>query len=180
MARLVLGWGWVPLLSASAWFATVLVLLIIWLATGQPKYRGTEPDLVYISNVGAAYKWLFTTGAVVTSLFFILTLILDRHLRYRDKLPSSKGTRARVDAILAIIFGTLASACLVLLTIFDAWDHSTTHWGLTLGYMASLALSAIFTVLQSRWLRKDHPDVADLKRNFIVKTLVVLVSVGGF
>ncbi|KAJ3052035.1 hypothetical protein HK097_006967 [Rhizophlyctis rosea] len=177
MARLVLGWGWVPLVSALAWFATVLALLIIWLATGQPKYRGNEPDLIYISNVGAAYQWLFILGAVVTSLFFILTLILDRHLRYRDRLPSSKRTRARVDAILAIIFGTTASACLILLTIYDAWDHSTIHWALTLGFMASLVLSAIFTVLQSRWLRKDHPDVKDLKRNFIVKMLVVLLSI---
>ena len=75
---------------------------------------------------------------------------------------------------------------------FDAFNHSTVHWSMTLVFIVGIALSAIFqageivsqatalprTRADPQWsLHKDHPDRKSLLRNSIFKLMVVGLAV---
>ncbi|KAH0834242.1 hypothetical protein J3R83DRAFT_11570 [Lanmaoa asiatica] len=74
---------------------------------------------------------------------------------------------------------------LALLSGFDTGRHPTEHLIFLLVFMVGVALSAIFTVIEFRWLARDYAEIEKLKRAYIAKaviglTLVVLaVAFGG-
>ena len=53
-------------------------------------------------------------------------------------------------SVLAIIWGAIGSAGLVLLAVFDTVRYETTHRTFLLVFMLGVALSAIFTVIEVR------------------------------
>lgn len=77
---------WIPVASAAMWFSTLLAMLIVWLASGRPKYVSQEGSIAYISDVGAdKLKPLFITGCAITGVGFFLTLVTGRLLRHTGR-----------------------------------------------------------------------------------------------
>lgn len=178
MAR-YLGLAWLPLVAAVVWFGTILALMIIWLAEGHPRYVDNEPSLVYISDVGGHVKPLFIAGASVTAVFFILSLLADHFLRYNtehQRLPEFLRKREAICSILAIIFGSLGSISLVLLTIMDVFHHHTAHWVFTAGFVVLVAINTVFNGIEVAYLSRDYPGYGRLRTSAILKA--VLISFG--
>ncbi|TPX59718.1 hypothetical protein PhCBS80983_g02274 [Powellomyces hirtus] len=174
-----LGWAWVPFLAAFWWLATILALLILWLVNDTPHYKQDDADIVYISDVGAKYKTLFIVGTSLTSAFFVTSLLLDYILRKAHRLSAPIHPRARINAILSILFGMIAGAALIGLAVMDVHNHGTVHWTLTLVFMGCLSVSAIFTVAEFKRLKNDHHGKSQLKRSFFVKAMIVVLAVAA-
>jgi len=174
MARF-LGWAWAPVIASVVWFATILGLLIWWLAQGHPDYRNDEATVVFISDVGAEHKALFIAGAAVTGFFYPLSLFAERWLRHVDKLPTTKKRREKAAGWIGIIFACYGSLALLLLTILDAFNHSTAHWILTAIFVVCVAISAISQAIEILHLRRANRGIDFLKRSARLK--IVLISI---
>jgi len=85
--------------------------------------------------------------------------------------------RERVFSGLAIAGATLGGVCLILLSIFDTVRHKNLHRVFLLVFMIGVALSAIFTVLEFRWLNKDYGGMTRLRVAYISKGVIVFVLV---
>ncbi|WWC88108.1 uncharacterized protein L201_003012 [Kwoniella dendrophila CBS 6074] len=166
-----------PILAALIWFGGILALLGLWVHAGKPRYKSDEASVVFISDVGATYQKLFIGICACVAGFYILSLFAERWLRHIDRLPTDLRKRETIFDWLAIIFCIIGSAGLVLLSAFNAFDHSTIHWTMTLVFIVGVALSAIFQSAEIWSLHKDHPDRKSLKRNSILKLFVVTVAV---
>jgi len=175
MPRFGLGYAWLPLVSAVVWFGTVLALLIIWLANGSPQYEQSEHTIVYISDIGAKYKPLFIAGAAVTAVFFIATLLADRALRHRNRLPAFSHLDERFS-VCAIVFGIIGSIALVLLTILDAFHHDTAHWILTAIFIIAIALNCVFNTLETHYLSRRYPVLRRMRKSRNAK--IALITIG--
>eukprot|EP01117_Protostelium_nocturnum_P004899 TRINITY_DN1777_c0_g1_i1.p1 TRINITY_DN1777_c0_g1~~TRINITY_DN1777_c0_g1_i1.p1 ORF type:complete len:273 (+),score=50.69 TRINITY_DN1777_c0_g1_i1:188-1006(+) len=172
-----LGYAWAPVIAAFIWFATLVALIAWWGGEGAPRYRGQTATIVYISDTGAEHKALFVAGASVTAVFYVISLIVERYLRHEARLPKAKRTVEKVMAGLAIVFGTIGAIGLVLLTIFDVFNHGTAHWILTIVFVLGVAISAIFQFIEIVLLKKDHPLRKHLKRNATIKLVLVLLAI---
>ncbi|WRT65918.1 uncharacterized protein IL334_002869 [Kwoniella shivajii] len=166
-----------PILAAFTWLAGILALLILWVRAGKPRYMSDEASVVFISDVGANHQTLFIFICAFVAGFYILSLFAERWLRHVDRLPTDLRKREKVYDWLAIVFCIIGSAGLVLLSCFNAFDHSTIHWTMTLVFIVGVALSAIFQSAEIWSLHKDHPDRKSLKRNSILKLIVVFVAI---
>lgn len=162
-----------PIIAGLTWLGGILALLLLWVTDGKPRYRGDEASVVFISDVGAVHKTLFICICCVTAGFYILSLFSERWLRHVDRLPVDLRTREKIFDWLAIFFGVVGSAGLILLSIFDTFNHSTVHWSMTLVFVVGVAISAIFQSGEIWSLHKDHPDRKSLLRNSILKLIVV-------
>lgn len=166
-----------PLIAALTWFGGILALLGIWVHDGKPRYQSDEATVVFISDVGAAHQTVFICICVVTAGFYIMSLFAERWLRHVDRLPTDLRKREKVYDWIAIFFCIVGSAGLILLSAFNAFDHSTIHWCMTIVFIVGVALSAIFQSAEIWSLHKDHPDRKSLKRNSILKLTVVTIAV---
>ncbi|GHJ88178.1 hypothetical protein NliqN6_4580 [Naganishia liquefaciens] len=166
-----------PVLAMGTWLGGLLALLGLWVHTGKPRYQNDEASVVFISDVGARYKTLFIIICSCTSAFYILTLFAERWLRHVDRLPSDVRRREQIFDWIAIFFTCVGSAGLILLSIFDTFNHSTVHWSMTIVFIVGVALSAIFQSAEIWSLHKDHPDRNHLKRNSIYKLIVVTFAI---
>ncbi|EIW72868.1 hypothetical protein TREMEDRAFT_25124 [Tremella mesenterica DSM 1558] len=166
-----------PLLAAFTWLGGLLALLGLWVHDGKPRYESDEASVVFISDTGAAHKTLFICICCVTSAFYISSLFAERWLRHEDRLPTDLRTREKVFDWLAIVFCIFGSAGLILLSVFDAFNHGRIHWSMTLVFIVCIALSAIFQTGEVWSLHKDHPDRKSLLRNSVYKMAVVLLAV---
>ncbi|KAI9092829.1 Frag1/DRAM/Sfk1 [Phlyctochytrium arcticum] len=174
---LYLAWGILPFIAGLAWTALITAVLILWLATDTPHYKQDDATIVYISDVGAKYRTLFIIGTSITSFFFVMTLLVDLTLRHRGRLPQHFQLRETIDAVLSLLFGAIAAACLVLLSVYDAFQYNRAHWAFTLGFMACTALSAIFKVAELRRLRKEHFGIVRLWKSYTFKLTIVLFAI---
>jgi len=86
-------------------------------------------------------------------------------------------TRERVFAALAIAGATLGGVSLILLSIFDTARHEKAHRSFLLIFMVGVAISALFTVLEFRWLNKHYADSRRLHYSYIAKAIIVFVLV---
>jgi len=168
---------WLPIIAAFTWLGGLLALIILWARAGKPKYMAGEASVVFISDVGAQYKTLFIIICACTAGFFIASLFAERWLRHLDRLPVALRPREKVFDWLAIGFGIIGGAALILLSIFDAFHHSTIHWSMTLVFIVAVALSAIFQFAEVWSLHKDHPDRLSLLRSSIIKIIVIIIAV---
>ncbi|KAI5449312.1 hypothetical protein NCC49_004814 [Naganishia albida] len=168
---------WFPVVAMGTWLGGLLALLGLWVHSGKPRYQGDEASVVFISDVGANYKTLFICICCVTSGFYILTMLAERWLRHVDRLPSDVRRREQIFDWLAIFFCCVGSAGLILLSIFDTFNHSTVHWSMTIVFIVGVALSAIFQSAEIWSLHKDHPDRNHLKRNSIYKLIIVTFAI---
>ncbi len=74
---------WIPIFTALVWFATLLAMLVTWLAMGRPKYPTQTGNIAYISDIGESdLKPLFIVGCTITGFGFFLCLVCVRYLRY--------------------------------------------------------------------------------------------------
>ena len=77
---------WIPIFTALVWFATLLAMLVTWLAMGRPKYPTQNGNIAYISDIGAStLKPLFVVGCTITGFGFFLCLVCVRYLRHTGR-----------------------------------------------------------------------------------------------
>ncbi|KAF5371851.1 hypothetical protein D9615_009542 [Tricholomella constricta] len=171
---------WIPLFASFVWFGTLWAMLITWLASGRPKYPSQEGNIAYISDIGAdILKPLFIAAGAITGLGFFLCLCVERLLRYTGRLVPNMRKREFVFSYLAIFGSLVGGVGLILLTVFDTQRHPSLHRVFLLVFIVGVALSAIFTVIEYRWISKDFREIRKLKiayaaKAIIASTLIVL------
>ncbi|KAF8968100.1 hypothetical protein BDZ97DRAFT_1975552 [Flammula alnicola] len=143
---------WIPIATAAMWFCTLLAMLITWLASGRPKYPSQDGSIAYISDVGAdVLKPLFITGCAITGVGFFLSLLVERILRHTGRLMPNMRKRERVFSILAILGSFIAHRVFLLV------------------FIVGVGLSAIFSIIEYRWLK-----IAYIAKAIIASTLILL------
>ncbi|KAI0649435.1 Frag1/DRAM/Sfk1 family-domain-containing protein [Trametes meyenii] len=164
---------WIPLFGAFMWFATLWALLITWLASGRPHYVSQDGSIAYISDVGAdILKPLFIVGCVITGLSFFLSSAIERLLRHQGRLVANMRRRERALATLAILFAFMGMCGLILLSIFDTKRFASLHRVFLLVFIVGVGLSAIFTVVEYRWISHDFVEIRKLKIAYVAKGII--------
>ncbi|KAJ7671580.1 Frag1/DRAM/Sfk1 [Mycena polygramma] len=172
---------WIPIFGSFIWFGTILSMLITWLAEGgtsRPRYSSQEESIAYISDVGADFlKPLFVTGCCITAVAFFSSLLIERYLRHSGRLIPTMRRREKVFSVLAVLGSFIGGLGLILLSIFDTKRHPSLHRGFLLMFMAGVAISAIFTCIEYRWLSKDFFYLRQLRTAYIAKGIIVTLLV---
>ncbi|KAH8927662.1 hypothetical protein BT69DRAFT_1213734 [Atractiella rhizophila] len=164
---------WIPIFGSVVWFGTLLAMLVTWLAQGRPHYVSMEGNIAYISDVGAdILKPLFITGCSITALSFFLTLVVEKGLRHTGRLVPNFRNRERVCAFLAILGSFIGGCGLILLSIFDTKRFPSLHRVFLLVFMLGVALSALFTIMELRFIAHDVPWLRTLRVHYIVKGII--------
>ncbi|EIW84028.1 hypothetical protein CONPUDRAFT_119590 [Coniophora puteana RWD-64-598 SS2] len=164
---------WVPVFTAFIWFATLWAMLITWLASGRPKYPSQNGKVTYISDVGASFlKPLFVVACCITGVGFFISLCLERYLRHSGRLLPVMRKRERYLSFMAILGSFIGGAGLILLSGFDTDRYPTLHRLFLLIFIIGVGLSAIFTVLEYRWISKDFVEVRKLRRAYWAKSII--------
>ena len=172
-----LGYAWIPALSAVVWFGGLVALLSIWTAQGKPRYMPNEGTIVYISDVGANQKPLFIVITSVTAVSFVLSLALERWLRHKARLDPNLRRREKWLSVLAIIFAAAGGACLISLSIRDAFNHNRQHWHFTIGFIVCVAISVICTTAEWGWLDSDYESARMLKFSYALKLVIIILAI---
>jgi hypothetical protein len=142
-----------PILGAILWFATLLVLVIYYLANGRPQYESQTGRIPYISDIAASgIKPFFIIGCSVTAISLVGSLSLERWFRHRGRLAPNTRKREKVVSVLSILSSVIGGAGLILLAVFDTLNYIHIHRIFLLVFMVGLALSALFTVVEVRSL----------------------------
>ncbi|KZW03729.1 hypothetical protein EXIGLDRAFT_662984 [Exidia glandulosa HHB12029] len=173
---------WIPLFTAFIWFSTLLAMLITWLAQGRQFYVSESPGqkVAYISDVGAdILKPLFIVGCSITAVGFFLTLCVERWLRHSGRLHPNMRRRERVCSSIAMFGSFIGGAALILLSVFDTKRHMTLHRVFLFFFVLGVAVSAIFTVLEFRWIEKSYPDATHLRRAYMLKGFLAVVLIAA-
>ncbi|KZT21674.1 hypothetical protein NEOLEDRAFT_1040832, partial [Neolentinus lepideus HHB14362 ss-1] len=164
---------WVPAFGAFIWCGTLLAMIITWAAQGKPIYVSEDGTIPYISDIGAdILKPLFVTGCSITAVAFFLSLVCERWLRHSGRLIADMREREKIFSILAILGSFIGGCGLILLSIFDTKRHSSLHRVFLLVFIVGVALSAIFTIAEYRWISKDFVEVRRLKIAYIAKAII--------
>ncbi|KAH9949962.1 Frag1/DRAM/Sfk1 family-domain-containing protein [Amylocystis lapponica] len=170
--------AWVPIFGAFIWFGTLLSMLIAWLATGRPKYVTQQGSIAYISDIGASYlKPLFIVCCCITGVSFFLALVCERWLRHSGRLVPNMRRRERALSSMAILGSFIGGAGLILLSIFDTGRHPSLHRVFLLVFIVGVGLSAIFTILEYRWISHDFVEIRKLKRAYIAKGVIAILLI---
>jgi hypothetical protein len=95
--------------------------------------RATDfaPPVGSRSDVGAAHKAVFIPGTALTWIFYSASLFTERWLRHLRRIPGSMRKPNTASSCVACVFGFCGGFALMLLSIIDAFNHSTAHWILT-------------------------------------------------
>lgn len=172
-----LHWAWVPLVNFAVGLATIVTLLVLWLAEGHPRYRGDESTVVYISDVGAAHKAVFIALASTTAVLFFVTISLDFLLRHMKRIPKRLRRRERAWAVVSTFFAFFTMLFCILLTIFDAFNHDTLHWPFAATFFICLVLSGIANLVEIAYLSRDYRGDPLLKTSFFLKLTIIVLGV---
>ncbi|KAF8590713.1 hypothetical protein K439DRAFT_1329151 [Ramaria rubella] len=168
----------IPAFGSFMWCGGLMAMIITWRAQGRPHYVSETGNIPFISDIGAdILKPLFIVVCVITSISFVLSLSMERWLRHSGRLHPNMRTREKVFASLAIFGALLGGAGLILLSIFDTKRHMELHRVFLLIFMVGVAISAIFTVLEFRWLNKQYTHSSKLRRSYLTKAGIVMVLV---
>lgn len=97
----------------------VVGLIGLWKSDGFSHYENNNPDVVFISDVGARHKTFFIIFSSLSAAFYILTTLAERHLRHQRRIPGSTRKRQTYLDILSVVFCVIGAAALVLLSVFD-------------------------------------------------------------
>jgi len=160
------------------WLANLLTMIGLWAHDGKPRYRSDEGSVVvFISDVAAAHKTVFLVLNCALVFCYIASMLCERWLRHVDRIPTDVRKREWLYDWLAIIFAIIGCAGLLLLSIQDAFNHSTGHWIGTLIFVLGIAISAIFQSMEVWSIHKSHPDRKHLLRCSIYKLVVVTITV---
>ncbi|KIL67468.1 hypothetical protein M378DRAFT_185555 [Amanita muscaria Koide BX008] len=174
---------WVPFLGALVWFGTLLAMLIVWLAQGQPRLPSQDESIAFISDIGAdILKPLFITGCSITATAFVVSLAIERWLRHSGRLLPTMRKREQVFSSLSISSAFIGGIGLILLSILDTRRFTSEHRAFLLVFIVGVALSAIFTIVEYRWLSRDfiyasHLRIAYMAKAIIAGVLIILAIV---
>ncbi|PIL35690.1 hypothetical protein GSI_02420 [Ganoderma sinense ZZ0214-1] len=135
-------------------------------------------SIAYISDIGAeGLKPLFITGCSITAACFVMSLVVERWLRYRGRLVPTMRRRERILSTLAILGSVIGGAGLILLSIFDTKRHHSLHRTFLLVFILGVALSAIFTIAEFHFISRDFEEIRRLRYAYIVKGVIVAVLI---
>lgn len=167
----------IPIITFALWSACIFGLLGLWGADGFPKYVNTDATVVFISDVGAQYHTYFIIFAVLSAVFYILTTLIERHLRHQRRIPGSVRKRQSVLDICSVVFAIIGSIGLILLSIFDDITYPNVHWSMTVVFVAGVAISVLLQTLQIFSLSKSHDDeLWHLRAMAIVKSIILGIA----
>lgn len=108
----------------------------------------------------------------------MLTVLIERHLRHKRRIPGSMHKRTTHYDIVSVVFAIIGALALIFLSIFDAFDYSRVHWSMTLLFIVFVALSVIFQVLEVFSLAKRHPETRGyLFAAAVIKTVIVSLAI---
>lgn len=140
-----------PLFAGLAWFTTLTILLVRWLAIGQPRYPGqVNPAVPFISDIAAfTFQPVFIVGCAVSGILFAGTVFAVHHVRYSAKFYglTDDAEWRQVTSFFALFAGLVAAGCLILLSVFDTFQTNEEHRYLLMGTFAGLGLSALTTTV---------------------------------
>ncbi|KAK6845342.1 hypothetical protein PG995_015452 [Apiospora arundinis] len=170
-----------PLIAGLSWFITISILLVRWLALGQPRYPGqVNPDVPFISDIAAfTFKPVFVAGCTVTGLAFAGSMFAVHHVRY------ARGFYSLVDdvpwrqnaSVFALVAGLAAAISLFFLSVFDTVDAHVRHLYLLMSTFGGLGLSAVLTAAVW-WDQTWGPaKFAGLRRWCILNTFLMAFQV---
>jgi len=173
-----LGYAWIPLISGLVFLGGLIAMLAAWAAEGHPQYKPGEGSIAYISDVGAHLKPLFITICAITAPGFVLSQAIDRFLRHKGRLAPNNHKREKWMSWLSMLFSTIGGIALILLSIFDAFNHSTVHWSMTGVFVVAIALSAICQTAEFGWLERSYEGYSRLRVSYLMKLFIVVTAVG--
>jgi len=177
-------WGisyWVfPVISGCTWVGMLIAMLVVWCVEGEPHYSSMDADqhIAYISDIGAeGLKPLFIAGSCVTTIFLDLSFISERWLRHKGRLARNTTVLEKVLSILSMIFATIGTAGLILLSIFDTKRHPKLHDIFLLLFIAGYVISAIFICWEYQRLGIHYRQHRILRISFWIKLFFVLIEI---
>lgn len=144
---------WVlPLAAGLSWFSTLTILLIRWLAIGQPRYPGqVNPEIPFISDIAAfTFQPVFIAGCAVTGVTFAGTVFAVHHVRYSPSFYGLTGGDAgwrQGTSFVALFMGLFAAVCLVCLSVFDTFENNDEHRYILMCTFGGLGVAAILTAV---------------------------------
>ncbi|KAI8457692.1 Frag1/DRAM/Sfk1, partial [Phakopsora pachyrhizi] len=169
---------WLPVIATLSWLGTLVGLFLIWLIVDDgKKYGSREATVVFISDVGGAHQELFIPGCVIVFVSYSLTLCAERWLRHVERIPGVLRRRDRFWGIATIITGCLGGFSLMMLSILNTFEHPTVHWSFTLLFILFVGASSVCQTVEIIFLQKGHPDRPHLKRNALLKALIVVIAI---
>jgi hypothetical protein len=140
-----------PLAAGISWFTTLTVLLVRWLAIGQPRYPGqVNPEIPFISDIAAfTFQPVFIAGCAVTGVTFAGTVFAVHHVRYSPRFYglTDDAEWRQATSFVALFMGLFASVCLVCLSIFDTFENNDEHRYILMCTFGGLGLAAILTAI---------------------------------
>lgn len=140
-----------PLIAGVSWFSTLTILLLRWLAIGQPRYPGqVNPVIPFISDIAAFnFQPVFIVGCAITGVAFAGTVFAVHHVRYSPNFYglTDDAEWRQTTSFVALFMGFLASVCLVCLSIFDTFENNDEHRYLLMCTFAGLGLASILTAV---------------------------------
>ncbi|KAG6857215.1 hypothetical protein H0H87_007634 [Tephrocybe sp. NHM501043] len=80
--------------------------------------------------------------------------------------------RELVFSCLAILGAFIGGAGLILLAVFDTKRHPSAHRAFLLVFIVGVALSAIFTIIEYRWISKGFSEIRRLRIAYIAKAII--------
>ncbi|KAL8883799.1 MAG: hypothetical protein Q9215_008010 [Flavoplaca cf. flavocitrina] len=148
-----------PLVGGIAWFLTLSILLIYWLAEGRPVYPSQiNPYIAFISDIGAhRLKPVFFVGCTVTAIAYAATIFAAHHVRSDPRMYGIRDPLwRRVVSALALIAGVAASVGCVCMSVFDTRWAKELHRPMLTMTFAGIALSALCTeIVYSDQMRRS-------------------------
>ncbi|EST07754.1 Frag1/DRAM/Sfk1 [Kalmanozyma brasiliensis GHG001] len=168
-----------PVLTFASWTTAIVGLLALWARDMFRRYEGEEASVVFISDVGAAHRTFFIIFCALTAFFYISTTFAERALRHSRRIPGSIRKKQTVLDICSVVCAIIGSAALVLLSVFDAFNHSRVHWSMTLIFVVFVGLSVLFQVLQVFSLAHDYNRLKTLKIIAVIKILIWSLAIAG-
>ena len=95
----------------------------------------------------------------------------------RNRLHPNMRRREKVFSTLAVIGSFIGGAGLILLSIFDTGRHHSLHRVFLLVFIVGVGLSAIFTIVEYRWINKDYDGQRELRIAYIAKGLIAFILI---
>lgn len=179
--------GWVsywqlPVISSAVWFGTLLAMMVVWLAKGQPIYPSMSyaqgQTIAYISDIGATgLKPLFIAGSTVSVVVFDFAFISERWLRHKGRLAHNTSWTQKILSICSIIAAIVGAAGLILLTIFDTRRHPHLHRVFLGLFIGGYIVSAIFICAEYQRLGVTFRQYKILAASFWIKLGFILVEI---
>lgn len=151
----------------------LVAMITVYYAQGKGRYSWQDSAIPYISDIGASFlQPLFIAGSSVTSACFIASLAIERLLRHHGRLHADLRRRELTFSWLAILGAVISAVGLITLSCRNDRDHKTEHDSFLLVFIVGVALSAIFTIVEFRWISKNYHWVRKVRRAYVAKALI--------